>query len=304
MDRSERRALLETALSEARPSTNGWLRANCPFCVLASGREDKRTSLGFQSQSGFYRCYRCGAAGRLRVSGLPVAGTGLTGLERAEDGPKDAPTEIEPPEGFLPLGLGYARSAVVTEGPRRYLESRGFDEAIWRAVGLGVCFEGRAKQRIVIPILEPGHVRKPWEGPWLGWAARDYLGTQVPKYLYPEGMQRGSLLYQHEALFVETDKPVLCVEGAFDALPYLGDAVAFLGKPSRWQRQALKYAKRPIVVCLDGDAHEEGEALAMHLRLEGLIASYVRLPPKADPNTMALREGPEWLHEQARRSLT
>ena len=85
---------------------------------------------------------------------------------------------------------------------------------------------------------------------------------------------------------VETDEPVMVVEGCFDALPYWPDAAALLGKPGEAQVRSLLEAKRPVVVVLDGDSWEEGMMLSMDLELQGQRSGYVRLPPKQDPNSV------------------
>lgn len=284
--------MVHLALNEGRMGPRGWIRANCPFCVAVSGREDKRWSLGVQAESGFYHCFKCGTAGR--IQGSPDA---AIQRESLVDAPDEDYVPIDPPEGYEPLWREPALNAEVTRTARRYLKSRGFHRDTWKRVQIGITLDGFAKNRVIIPVLDPD------EEIWLGWIARDWTGVQVPKYLYPTGMPRGTILYQHSALFVETDDPVLVVEGAFDALPYLGHAVACLGKPSKWQREALKTAKRPVVVCLDGDAHEEGYALSMQLRLNDVRAAYVRLPPKQDPCSVAKSYGPKWLMEQAEQAL-
>jgi DNA primase len=105
-------------------------------------------------------------------------------------------------------------------------------------------------------------------------------------YLYPKGTQRGRLLYNHDALSVETDIPLMIVEGVFDTFPFWPHAAAVLGKPSHLQVAALIQAKRPIAVVLDGDAHDESLALSLRLQFEGVRAGCVKLPPRKDPDEM------------------
>ena len=101
------------------------------------------------------------------------------------------------------------------------------------------------------------------------------------RYRYAPGGRRA--LFNEAALHVETDQPVLLVEGVFDAFPYYPNAVAFGGKPTDEQVAALLAAKRPMVSTLDGDAWQEAEALAMRLHLAGKRADWMRLPPGRDP---------------------
>ena len=75
--------------------------------------------------------------------------------------------------------------------------------------------------------------------------------------------------------------------------------VACLGKPNEAHLALLQEARRPVVVVLDGDAWEEGEALSLRLRFEGLRAGFVRLPPKTDPDEVS----PALVWDWARASL-
>jgi DNA primase len=146
---------------------------------------------------------------------------------------------------------------------------------------------------VVVPILSP-------DGEWLGHVGRSWQKDAELPYLYGKGLQRRETLYNAAALNVQTDKPVMVVEGVLDALALWPDAVAVLGKPSEPQIWALADAARPVAVVLDGDAWSEGEALAMTLRLEGQRAGSVRLPPKTDPDEVDRG----WLDEEVRRCLT
>jgi DNA primase len=117
------------------------------------------------------------------------------------------------------------------------------------------------------------------------------------KRIRPDGH---GLLFNEAVLWVDTDEPVFAVEGVFDTTHVYPNAVAFLGKPLKSHILPLRAARRPVVVCLDGDAWEEGWALAMTLRHYGLRAGSIRLPARRDPNDMER----VWLLEKARDSLT
>jgi DNA primase len=100
------------------------------------------------------------------------------------------------------------------------------------------------------------------------------------------GFDRERNVFNAAALAVDTDDPLLVVEGTFDALPYWPDVVALLGKPSEGQIGLLLTACRPLVVALDGDAWLESEMLAARLELDGARATWLKLPPKRDPGDL------------------
>lgn len=270
---SDRDTQARRAASQARPSSSGWFRANCPFCLERTGKEDRKQAWSILMSKGIYHCFKCAVAGRIR------------GWEGSDDAMPEAeilapPVEIEAPEGFVELMQEPCRSSFAAEAPKAYLRSRGLtDESVWAAAHLGVCFTGKQAGRIIVPILSTANE-------WLGWVGRVWQKKAPLPYIYPRGMPRGQVLYNHDALLVKTLQPVLVVEGVLDALAFWPHAVALLGKVGGEQMDALVASRRPVAVVLDGDAWREGEALALSLRLEGQRAGNVRLPPGKDPDEM------------------
>lgn len=285
MDWSEKNDMARQAMANARFTTaSGFVRTNCPYCVLVLGKEDRKQCLAISSTTGYYRCWRCHTSGKLDLEdATPV-----------QQAPADV-QPIAPPEDFMPLTEEPAASALCADEAREYLRGRGLtDEAVWRAAGLGVCVTGRYGGRVIAPVLDP-------EGVWQGWVGRAWVKKADKPYTNCPGMSLGArgALYNEAALYAWEDSPVLVVEGVFDALAYWPHAVAVLGKPTDPQLATLAGCARPVVLVLDGDAWEEAWMLAMRLRFDGQRAGYVRLPPRMDPDDM----DHAWLREEARRSL-
>jgi DNA primase len=266
---SERQQLVAAALASRR-TTGRHVRLSCPLCLGLTGKGDTRGSLSLSMETGFYSCFKCGSKGR-----LDSLGSGET--KRAERAPDDRPWTEKPP-GFYELCTEPGASALACEPARAYLRKRGLAEEMWAQARIGACVSGQLAGRVVVPILAPDGEA------WLGWVGRAWVKKAKRPYHYPAEMPREGMLYNGAALAVDTTDPVLVVEGVFDALSLWPDGVAVLGKPSDAQVQALVTTRRPVAVVLDGDAHEEGEALAMRLRCEGQRAGYVWLPPRMDPD--------------------
>jgi hypothetical protein len=271
------------AATGRRPSTRGWVRLNCPACERRHGSPDRKASLGVHVFSGRWNCFRCHTRGRFD-----------TGIEWEEEAPSSEPTPpVDPPEGYYPIFDGPGRDALSFAFARQYVrEERGLSDEVAREAKIGACLTGKFARRVIIPVVDA-------RGAWRWFIARDFCGTAFRPYLYPSG-SRGGLLYNERALEVETDVPLLVVEGAFDALAHYPDAVAVLGKPTEDHVQKLIMARRPVVVVLDGDAWEEGDALALRLRVEGVTAGSLRLAPRVDPDEIETDE----LMAAARESLT
>lgn len=275
------------ALVDAIPSGDGWLRIQCPFCPGIIGKFDKRRSFGIRQDSGYYHCFRCGTVGRLQKSDewTPVE---VEGQPRPE-----GELVMDPPEGFIPLWKGDGLTARCTHEARAYLHGRGLDSETIAGAKIGACLSGEFAGRVVVPILGVD------DETWWGYSARDWTDTQFLRYRYPVGMPRATIMYQHRVLHEASDEPAIVVEGVFDALPYFGRAVAVLGKPSPWQVDALTESQRPVAIVLDGDAWEQGWALARKLQLAGVRAGSVRLPAGEDPNSV----NRNWLLDEAARCV-
>ncbi len=270
---------------------NGWWRAQCPFCEEVLGTSGGSDSFGVEMHTGRFICFRCESKGALREHEFfPELGEYHDDDSDWRDRPNKPRQEhvIEPPEEYEPLA---GDESFVLAGARDYLYDRGVPEEVVDAAGIGAALDGRLAGRIIVPLRHADRT-------WYGYSARAFFDGVFPKYLYPPEMPR--LLYEGHLLQVETDEPAILVEGVFDALPYWGRAVATLGKPNDEHFRALVTAKRPVVVCFDGDAWTLAKMTAMRLRLRGIRSGYVRLPPKQDPGSV----DPDWLCEQVARAIT
>lgn len=266
---------------------DGWLRAPCPRCEESSGKRDKKASLNYNTATGGYVCYKCQISGQLpehmQNQRLIIAG-------------EPAPNMVEQAHGYLPVFEEPGASSVLCEPARTYIASRGLDFKACQEARVGTALWGKLARRIIIPILQ---FNTP-SSEWLGWVARDFSGTSDRVYLYPKGMRRGEILYNSQALYDKTDRPLFVVEGTIDALALWPDAVAVLGKPTNKQTRLLVQSRRPIAVALDGDAYHDGWALAMQLRALGKSAGCVKLPAGKDPDEVER----SWLEEEAVKCLT
>ena len=196
-------------------------------------------------------------------------------------------------EGYLPIWEGDGARAIVAQPARDYLARRGVDQSLCRAAKIGACLRGQYAGRIIVPVL--GRAGQEW----LGWVGRTWANGAAKPYLNLPGPWRSAVLYNHAAVHEPVEDALYIVEGVFDALALWPDGVAVLGKPSIAQIEALAQAQRPVVALLDGDAWVEGWSLALRLRMMGVRAGAVRLPPRTDPDEVDRAD----LWEAARASL-
>ena len=285
-------ATIAEVLSRARSGASGWSRANCPFCVTDFGASDKTMSWGHNAATGRWHCFRCkswgyyGGDDNLRDWAPPIPGRDTARIPaRAE-----LAEGMDWPEGFRSL-VGRREGDSVNCPTGRalgYLRKRRVSAEAQDAARLGVCIGGKKyDRRIVAPVI--------YERALLGFVTRRCDESRFLRYLYAEGMQRGEIIYNREAL-ERGDLPfVVMVEGVFDVLPHWPHAAAFLGKPTDDHFEICLRSKVPLVVCLDGDAWREGQWFAERLAFEGVPAVSLKLPPKSDPGNVSR----EWLWRAA-----
>jgi DNA primase len=280
MSRATDRKLVEAALRGSM-GRGEWRRVNCPVCPAKLNKVDRKFGMSVNAFSGYYECHRCGTRGF---------------IDPFEDGPEErtpSPETVAPPPGYLPLYTDPALTADAARPARRYLTKRGVTPEMVQLAQIGVVLEGYYADRVVIPVLAPDGED------WLGWVSRSWHKDVANPYLNAKGMRR-TTLFNHRALGVKTDTPLLVVEGAFDALALWPDGVAVLGKPTPEQLDSLAMCIRPVVFVLDGDAKDEARALAISMRLRGHSAGAVELDPCVDPDEV----DKSWLQQEAVRSLT
>jgi len=302
----------------------GWNRAACKRCEEQDGKEDYKASLGFNTRTRGYNCYKCHMTGMLpRGHVEKIDEDALDITDQAKD-TEASRGPVEQPLGFVPLFSGWGGQTRSLEWGRQFLTGPRSEapfgakcrELNWEAceqAGLGVVpkpvhtstiDQRKLYNRVIVPV--PNY-RDLDDVAFRGWVARDVTGKSDVPYLNPKGMHRDDLLFNEPALYVQTDDPVLIVEGTMDALRLWPHAVAVLGKPIQAHTQLLKAAKRPVVIMLDGDAWEEGLAFAWTLRIvapQDLPVGNFRLPAKLDPDDYGLVTPWQTIREQALRTLT
>lgn len=266
-------------------------RIECPVCLDRTGKQDRRKSLSFNLERGSYQCFKCHVEGR--VHGW--AGDDGPARDDAEDEndtlQQDAPG-VDPPAGYMPLWEGPATQTPIAAPALAYAEKR-CPRSLWRQLQIGACLMAGEKLygRVVIPVLDT-------QDRWRGWVARSWQKTSSFPYYNMPGPWAGEVLFNPAAVeSTDPSCPMIVSEGVFDAIHLWPHAVGVLGKPTPAQVELILQARRSIAVVLDGDAWVEGLALAQVLRLEGIKAGSVRLPPRTDPDHFSAAQVHQWARE-------
>lgn len=280
------RALGKTA------NSRGWVRVECPACPDRVGKDDRSKPCGFNTITGGVNCFRCGLSGY--VDGY---GTGPIESQSVSDEVEECPR----PPGYMALTV----QSFYT-GAQSYLTGRGVPAGLWKPLEIGVCdkdtfasqdesevrYAAQLHGRIIVPVRN-------LDGKWRGFVGRAYYTNPRLPYRNHPGPWRDGTMWNVASLAVDTEVPVLVTEGLFDALPLYPNSVALLGKPTEKQVGLLLQARRPVCMCLDGDAWRLSRAVALKLHLLGQHVGFVKLPPGKDPNDLS----PDYLFRAAQESV-
>lgn len=268
---TDKRAALLAVLATGRKTANAEVRARqCPFCLSTT-----KEPFQINAETGFYHCFSCAASGVCPGFHPDVRVPELCTTKRDKTA-----RYVDPPEDYQPF-RDVRNALKYSEAVRYVVRKRRIPLPVAIAHGMGCCTTGRYANRVILPVYDAAD-----PAGWLGWVGRTYRTARFP-YTTPTDMDRAIVLYQRWHLDVETDKPLVVVEGVFDAV-YVGmgemDAVAVFGKISEPQFKMFLAAKRPIALCFDGDARHHGLFMAHRLRMHGKSAGSIRLRSKTDPD--------------------
>lgn len=252
-----------------KPSTNGFLRGNCPHC-------GGKFTFGVNIEKHKINCFKdCG----ITTSPLKLV-MQLEELEtRAELNEflniqqeyesydslifnqdysiKPKFNNISLPETFTPINMG---NGIIADAARHSLTKRGFDITELAIQGVGYCNGGDYMGYIIFPFFEKSKLQF--------FQGRKFAGAG-PKMKNPKeedyGIGKTQLLYNKDALFIY--KKIYLVESITNALTIGERGVGILGKKiSNYQLSLiLKSPCEEVVIMLDPDAMIEAYQLAMTL---------------------------------------
>lgn len=319
---ANKRRMAQEAYDDTRTRVSGGTaRCPCPQCEGERGKRDNKLSLTMNlATSGFY-CHRCGLAGYLDREAAELAQQAravLTGpVERVSE--RALSDQIKAVRNGLRRGACQFLSQWADEGasalnkladpsdPGGAHECAGNIralEAVRNAplmVRDDVMFfaDGTVLTAVIFLVLSgdepsvndgngsygPRHLGQ-LSGRLKGWVMRvlDERAFDGPKYRNAPGMLRAECFFNEKAVYTMTAKPLVVVEGCFDACSRGQDGVAVLGKLSHWQKERLIAAPRPVLIVPDGDAWEAGRMDAMELAHHGQTAGFLKLPAGKDPD--------------------
>ena len=182
------------------------------------------------------------------------------------------------PEGFISLCT--TRHGVLHRSALNYLKNRGIDILDIYKWKIGFCYEGRYRNRIVIPSFDR-------LGALDYFVARSFDNSKI-KYLNPSASK--NIIFND--LMIDWSEPVVLVEGVFDALK-LKNALPLLGStlPAETKLfQKIAEERATVYIALDNDAQRKEEKIIKNLLLYGITVYKMSIPRHCDIGDLSKEE--------------
>lgn len=245
----------------------------CPFC------NHHKKKLEIDLETGLWNCWVCHTKGR-----------GVSYLLKKLNADRNDIRNIRPYEKYntknfnikeevliLPKGYVELKDGIDTAlGDKciKYLNSRGINYNDIVKYKIGYISFGDNIGNIVIP----------------SYSSTGYLNYYVLKniitgrYINPKHPKTQVFL----DIFINWDKPIVIVEGMFDAMAVRDNALPLLGKimNRRIKNKILRSKSDTFYICLDGDAKDSIISMSKYLLSIGKKVFTVELPNDQDPSSL------------------
>lgn len=252
---------------------------NCPECD--EGRNKGNLEINYGDH--VFKCWSCGDSNNMHGTltklikkyGNRQQLKIYNVLSPEEHKPKIANrTKLKLPEEFTLFKDSNPRYPVYKQA-YNYLKNRGITDQMIEKFGIGFCGSGSHSGRIIIPSYNK-------KGGLNYYIARSWSPNTKAKYKNPDSPKDEIIFWES---LIDWDKDIYLVEGAFDGV-FLPNPIPMLGKHISTLLFDTLYEKANgnIIICVDGDAWEDGLNMYHTLnggRLYGKI-KIVKLPQDKD----------------------
>lgn len=273
--------ILKDIFGDCKKEGKGQYLFYCPFCPTPH----HKAKLSINIEKNKFKCWVCGKSGsdvkklvqekgefhHLRewreIEGI----TDFSDLKYLFHITNELPKEKEKlllPEEFKT----FVTNNLSVEGrlAKNYLLKRGISEKDIFLYKMGYCVSGRFENRIVIPSFdENGHLNY--------FIARTFSNDKR-KYLYPH-IKHSEIIVND--LYIDWNKPIILVEGIFDALKSGIQAIPLLGSELKIEgklfQKIIKHNCK-VLIALDNDAKDKEIRIVEKLLQYGINISKILIP--------------------------
>jgi DNA primase len=275
---------LENILGKGSKKSGSNYAFYCPFC----NHKKKKLEINLETDDkgeNRFACWVCKTRGQtvnslLRQLKVPPeqAHPVLAYVKKGERQVYKVEKSLSLPEEFQPLHTA-SKTSVLANKARRYLYKRGLSEIDFCRYNIGFCTTGEYAGRIVIPSYDNNNQ--------LNYFTSRTLEGAYHKYKNPEA-SRDIIFFEN---MINWDRPIVLVEGPFDALAVRRNAVPILGQSMSKAliRRILLNDLQDIYVALDKDAKKQALSICEEVLSLGKRAYMVDMEDK-DPSEMGFEK--------------
>ena len=262
--------LLTDVLGEPKQhyESKGQISFDCPVCAEEKGLEsgDGKGNLEINYIRHVYKCWACGEThGTHGPLGKLFDGYATKQQKKVYNLIKPEELQLQDkkkvrlrlPEGFTTFKDSNPRFIPHIEA-YKYLQSRGINDEMIEKYSIGYTVQGEFAYRVIIPSFDKDGILNYFVG-------RAWVNKKM-KYKNPASVPKDEIIFNEK--LIDWDEDIFLVEGAFDSF-FISNPLVMLGKKMSKLIFETLYSKAnaDIVICVDGDAWEDG--LKMYHELNG-----------------------------------
>ena len=269
-------SLLETVLGRSKKTSGNNISFKCPLC------NHYKHKLEVDLNSQYWHCWVCNAKGRKLYTLLKKVGATITQLkDLAKQTDSYVPVKekvdnhVSLPQEFQ-LILNGNKTNPEFRNALMYLKNRGITREDIVRYGIGYCESGPYDKMIIIPSYDK-------DGRLNFFTGRSYYKDSTFKHKNPK-VSKDIIGFE---LFVNWDKPITIVEGAFDAIAVKRNAIPLFGKIilDNLKKKVIEKGVKDIYIALDTDAREKALDICQYFIESGINVYLIELGDK-DPSDL------------------
>ena len=271
---------LENVLGKSHKRARDNHAFHCPFCSHKKMKLEIKLGTTEDGKNP-WECWVCRTRGRTIKSLLyqlklpkEQAVEVLKYVHKGTDSYYRVEESVTLPEEFRSIN-DLSPTSIMGKKLRNYLNKRGISDLDILRYNIGFCDKGEYAGRIVVPSYDEDNnlnffVARTYEDDWM-------------KYKNPEA-SKDIVAFENQ---VNWNKPIILVEGVFDAMAVRRNAVPILGKslPQALLKKIVSAGSEDIYIALDGDAKKQALSYSEQLLDMGKNVYLVELKDK-DPSEM------------------
>jgi DNA primase len=264
----QKRDLINSVFGEGVVGSNGSdIAVYCPICAK-SAKIKKKRKLSISIETGVYHCWVCEAKGKLisrfvqnnfpNSKQLPKFREYFGDFKETKDEPEK--TVLKLPEDFKLLSLSNSRQSRFLKS---YLSGRGFQFEDFYRFKVGYSLEPGFENRAIFPSFDKNLSLN-------FYLTRVCEETKYRKYKNCKASKKEIIFNEH---LIDWKKPVVLVEGIFDAVKVEENVIPILGSwiDSKYELfKKIIEERSDVILALDPDVREKSIKISQNLSSYGI----------------------------------